>query len=107
MQSDYGIEKNLAFRPHLLCVQAHCTLWGRGEVIEHWLAGLPFWARSLAGDLTGSRPCLCDVLVPAYTAIRVIQRRRKLIEKRPAIFATNALARHLTLRRSSCQELHF
>jgi hypothetical protein len=45
--------------------------------------------------------------VPAYTAICVIQRRRKLIEKRPAIFATNALARHLALRRSSCQELRF
>ena len=80
---------------------------GRGEVMEHWLRDLLFWARSLAGDLTGSRPFLCDVLVPAYTAICVIQRRRKLTEKRPAILATNAFARHLALRRSSCQELRF
>ena len=67
MQSDYGIEKNLAFRPHLLFVQAECAM-GRGEVIEYWLAGLLFWARSLAGGLTGSLACLCDVLVPVHTA---------------------------------------
>ncbi len=79
----------------------------RGEVVEHWLTDLLFWVWSLAGDLTCSGPRLCDVLVPACTAISVIQRRRKLIEKRPAIFATNALARHLALRRSSCHKLRF
>ena len=34
---------------------------GHGEVMEHWLRDQLFWARSLAGGLTGTRPCLCDV----------------------------------------------
>ena len=55
---------------------------GRGEVMEHWLRDLLFWPRILASYLTGSRPCLCDVLVPAHTATCVTQRARDLIEKK-------------------------
>ena len=69
--------KRTGVRPHLLFVQAHCTR-GRGEVIEHWLAGLLFWARSLAGDLTGA-PFLCDALVLATRDLR--DEGGELIEK--------------------------
>ena len=102
MQSDYGIEKNRRSASiYCLCGALHAM--GRGE--DGALAeGSASLGASLAGDLTGSRPCLCDVLVPAYTAICVIYRRRKLIEKRPAIFATYALRAtwHLDVNVRSC-----
>ena len=41
MQSDYGIEKNLAVTRIVVCASALHAM-GRGEVMEHWLRDLFF-----------------------------------------------------------------
>lgn len=53
MPSDYGIEKNLAVRPHLLFVQAV----GRGEVREHWQSE-PFFSAESGWRSYGQPPLI-------------------------------------------------